>query len=455
MFAALTHAPDGSGLPLAAMVVFHAGTPEEAERELAPFKEWGPPIVAEVGPMPYPVMNTLLDGAFPPDALNYWLSSFTSGLPDGLIDAAAERFATNPSPMTPIILEHFHGAVTRVGDTETAVPHREKGWNLLIPAIWLDPAESEENIAWARETHAAFAPHLSDRRWLNYLGDDQGEDSIRAAYGPNWDRLVEVKRRYDPRNVFRAKPQHRPVAGVAAAAEQGGKATRVLAGAGSQLLNIVREAVNRLLGVPGLVSNLLGFGGRKRLRVCVVVLSAPAPGDETVGRPLATEHRIRDALKIADEVFRREANTELVWGEWPKIRTIEAPAPAYALDVECGAGSWLEDLGGAGGFFRGQLSAAESGLASSARAVAGYGRPISVFVVRDIAGKGGCSLGPLSDYATVDQVRGHLIAHELGHSCGLWHSKAVGNLMLPSADSEAMTRVQQAIFRNSRHVTFR
>ena len=160
-------------------------------------------------------------------------------------------------------------------------------------------------------------------------------------------------------------------------------------------------------------------------------------------------------MKIADEVFRREANTELVWGEWPKVRTVEAPAPGYALDVECGAGSWLEDLGDAGGFFRGQLAGAESGFAPSARAAAGYGRPISVFVVRDIAGKGGCSLGPLSDYATVDQIRGHLIAHELGHSCGLWHTKAAGNLMLPSADSETMTRLQRAIFRNSRHVTYR
>jgi hypothetical protein len=87
--------------------------------------------------------------------------------------------------------------------------------------------------------------------------------------------------------------------------------------------------------------------------------------------------------------------------------------------------------------------------------VTGYGEPIGVFVVRDIAGKGGCSMGPLSDYVTVDRVRGTLIAHELGHCCGLWHSGDAGNLMHPAANTETMTRSQRAIFRNSRHVTFR
>jgi FAD/FMN-containing dehydrogenase len=92
--------------------------------------------------------------------------------------------------------------VTRVGVTATAVPHRAEGWNLLIPSVWTDPAASDENIAWTRETHRAFEPHLDERRWLNYLGDDQGADAVRAAYGPNYERLLELKRRYDPENVF-------------------------------------------------------------------------------------------------------------------------------------------------------------------------------------------------------------------------------------------------------------
>jgi FAD/FMN-containing dehydrogenase len=104
--------------------------------------------------------------------------------------------------MTPMLFEHFHGAVTRVAPTATAVPHREPGWNLLIPSVWTDPADTEANIAWTRETHAALQPELSERRWLSYLGDDQGDDAIRAAYGPNYERLCEIKRRYDADNVF-------------------------------------------------------------------------------------------------------------------------------------------------------------------------------------------------------------------------------------------------------------
>ena len=127
VFAGLVPAPDGSGNKLSALVVCHAGEPEAAERELAPFKAFGSPLVTEVGPMPYPVINTMLDAGFPKGSLNYWLSSFTKGLSDALIDTAVERYASIPSPMTPMLFEHFHGAVTRIEPTATAVPHREPG----------------------------------------------------------------------------------------------------------------------------------------------------------------------------------------------------------------------------------------------------------------------------------------------------------------------------------------
>jgi FAD/FMN-containing dehydrogenase len=202
VFAGLVHEPNGSGAKLAALVVFHTGDPDEAERDLEPFKTWGSPLVAEVGSMPYPIMNTILDAGFPAGSLNYWLSSFTRELPDQLIDIAVERFASVPSSMTAILFEHFHGAVTRVDASETAVPHRDEGWNLVIPSVWTEPSDNDANVAWSRETFATMRPHLGSGRWLNYLGDDQSDDAIRAAYGPNYDRLREVKRRYDPDNVF-------------------------------------------------------------------------------------------------------------------------------------------------------------------------------------------------------------------------------------------------------------
>ena len=121
-----------------------------------------------------------------------------------------ERFAAAPSPMSAILFEHFHGAVTRVGADQTAVPHRDTGWNLLIPTVWTEPAATDANIAWTRDTFAEMRPQLTGDRWLNYLGDDQGEDAVRAAYGGNFERLREIKRRYDPGNVFHLNQNIQP-----------------------------------------------------------------------------------------------------------------------------------------------------------------------------------------------------------------------------------------------------
>ena len=85
---------------------------------------------------------------------------------------------------------------------ERFVPHRAPGYNLLIPSVWLDPATTDENIAWTRETYAALEPDRAEGRWLNYYGDDEDPAELEAAYGPNRARLGEVKRRYDPDYVF-------------------------------------------------------------------------------------------------------------------------------------------------------------------------------------------------------------------------------------------------------------
>ena len=108
--------------------------------------------------MPYPVMNTLLDAGYPDGALNYWLSSFTRGLPDALIDTAVERFASVPSPMTAMLFEHFHGAVTRVGHRDRRPAPRARAGTSCIPSVWTDPADTDANIRWTRETFAALGP---------------------------------------------------------------------------------------------------------------------------------------------------------------------------------------------------------------------------------------------------------------------------------------------------------
>ena len=211
VFAGLVHAPDGSGTKLAAFIVFHTGSPDQATADLKPLLEFGSPLMIEVGTMPYPAMNMIIDDAYPKGALNYWKSRFVQGIDDGVIDALVTAFADCPSPMGGLVIEHFHGAVTRVGVEETAVPQRQESYNVVIPGEWLDPADTEANLAWVRATYSALDPYASGGRWLNYLADDDVADAVGAAYGPNYDRLREVKRRYDPDNVFHLNHNIDPV----------------------------------------------------------------------------------------------------------------------------------------------------------------------------------------------------------------------------------------------------
>ena len=114
-----------------------------------------------------------------------------------------DAFEAAPSIMTGMIVECFHGAVTRVDPTAMAYPHREPGYNLVLAGQWLDPAESDTNIAWVRETFDALKPYTAARAYVNYMGEDEDQSRVRDAYGPNYDRLVELKGRYDPNNLFR------------------------------------------------------------------------------------------------------------------------------------------------------------------------------------------------------------------------------------------------------------
>ena len=210
-FGGLGHAPDGSGAPIAVAVVGHAGDETTAEADLKPLLAFGSPLIAQVEPMPYPAINTMFDEAYPMGSLNYWKSSFLRELDDRAIDTMIETFASCPSPMSGVAVEHFHGAATRVDVTETAVPHREPGFNLLLTSVWADPAATEPNVTWSRETYAALEPSFADRRYVNYLSEDD-DVSGRAAYGPNFERLAAIKATYDPDNVFHHNQNIKPAA---------------------------------------------------------------------------------------------------------------------------------------------------------------------------------------------------------------------------------------------------
>lgn len=202
VFAGLIHAPDGSGTKLAVIVPCHCGPLDAGEAASRPIKEFGSPAVDTIGPMPYCELNAMLDAAYPKGALNYWKSSFLSDLSDEVIDGMIECFAKCPTPMGQILIEHFHGAAARVEVGDTAFPHRAEGYNLVLLSEWMDPAATDQCIAWARDTYAAMGPFVASRRYVNYLGDDEEGDAVAAAYGPNYPRLRELKAKYDPENFF-------------------------------------------------------------------------------------------------------------------------------------------------------------------------------------------------------------------------------------------------------------
>jgi FAD/FMN-containing dehydrogenase len=210
-YPALVHAPDGSGTKLAAIALGHCGLPSDGEAATVPIKRLGSPVIDEIGPITYCQLNAMLDADYPKGALNYWKSSFLAQLSDGAIDTMIECFARCPSPLSELALEHIHGAVTRVGIGDTAFPHRTEGYNFLVLAQWLDKAETDRCVAWARDTYSAMRPFLASGRYVNYLDhDDDPGDQIATAYGPNYARLQKLKATYDPSNLFHMNQNVRP-----------------------------------------------------------------------------------------------------------------------------------------------------------------------------------------------------------------------------------------------------
>jgi FAD/FMN-containing dehydrogenase len=202
LVAGLQTAPDGSNLKLVGILGGHCGSPEQGEAAFHSLKAFGPPVMDTIGPMPYAALNRMIDPAFPKGAHNYWKAQFLTDLSDDAIRTLIAGFQICPSPMSHIIIEHFHGAASRVPVTATACAMRVTGFNVVIASQWMGSEETERNINWARETFASLSPYLARTRYVNYLEDD-ALDPAAVAYGTNLPRLRELKTKYDPENFFR------------------------------------------------------------------------------------------------------------------------------------------------------------------------------------------------------------------------------------------------------------
>ncbi len=183
---------------------FEGDTVELHEAFARPIKAFGPAVMDILGPMPYVASNMLLDGAFQKGARNYWKSHFLHDLSDGAIDALLDQYDRLPTPLSQIVIEHFHGAATRVPVADTAYALRDSGFNVLLVAQWTDPRDDDRCAEWCRSAYASLQPFISPRRYANYLSDDDLRDPVNltSVYGSNLPRLRQVKKQFDPDNVF-------------------------------------------------------------------------------------------------------------------------------------------------------------------------------------------------------------------------------------------------------------
>jgi FAD/FMN-containing dehydrogenase len=202
LVASLQTAPDDSNAKLVGIIGGHCGSFEQGDVVFRSIKAFGPPVLDAMGPMPYTTLNGMIDPAFPKAALNYWKAQFVTDLTDDAIRTLIEGFQACPSPMSHIIIEHFHGAASRIPIASTACTMRVTGFNVIVASQWMESDETERGIRWAREAFASLTPYLAPTRYVNYLEHD-APDAAAVVYGPNLARLRKIKTKYDPDNFFR------------------------------------------------------------------------------------------------------------------------------------------------------------------------------------------------------------------------------------------------------------
>jgi FAD/FMN-containing dehydrogenase len=189
------------GLPVVAIAVCHVGRGDTAERDLTPLRELGPPLAHHIRAMPYTTLQHLYDFAGLFGCQVHGRAGQLAALSDAVVEALAQYAPLIPSPQSIVMLSPLGGAVSRVGEHDTAYSHRDAAFSYSIDAVWRDPAEADANITWVEQLWAALRPS-SVGVYVNELGDE-GPARVRSAYNERtWWRLRALKERWDPHNVF-------------------------------------------------------------------------------------------------------------------------------------------------------------------------------------------------------------------------------------------------------------
>jgi FAD/FMN-containing dehydrogenase len=199
------------GEPTVVVAGMYAGPAQVGELQLQPLREFGTPLVDLSGIEPYTVAQSSFDSFFPEGLLYYWKSLYLDHLDDAMIDAMVFNAENRPSPKTLLIARHLGGAISRVTEDATAYGNRNAQFNLSIDSTWEDPTESERNIAWTREVWTKMRLFSDGGIYLNFAGFlEEGEKLLHEAHGENYERLVALKTKYDPTNLFRLNHNIKP-----------------------------------------------------------------------------------------------------------------------------------------------------------------------------------------------------------------------------------------------------
>jgi FAD/FMN-containing dehydrogenase len=200
---------DRVGDTFCAAIVHWAGPLEQGEEAMAPFREIAPVVAQMVGPMPYPALNSAFDELFPKGIRSYWKGSFVSELSDAAIEEHVIHGAQVPEVSATMHLYPINGACHRVAPDESAFAYRDATYAQVIVAAWQDPAVDEDRIRWVRDYHAATAQYAEPGGYVNFMASDD-DGKVQDNYGGHYQRLAEIKTRYDPGNLFHLNQNIRP-----------------------------------------------------------------------------------------------------------------------------------------------------------------------------------------------------------------------------------------------------
>lgn len=215
-YAAIMAAPPAPFLPdavhgttVVVLAPCYSGPIEAGKQAVQPLRTAGDPIVDLIEPRPFTAVQQMFDADYEPGARNYWKAQLVDPLPDEAIDLVVDRADPLPTPQTKILLEHLGGAIARVDPGATAYRHRNAAFSFNLFPRWTEAEEDEAHIAWARAFMDAVAPFATDGVGVNFLSRE-GNERVKAAYGDNYDRLVDLKNEYDPENLFRMNQNIKP-----------------------------------------------------------------------------------------------------------------------------------------------------------------------------------------------------------------------------------------------------